>query len=536
MHSLRLAHSPRTHVLLAACLAAAPSTSWAQDGQLDLGFDPGSGADLPVFALARQPDGKTLVGGAFTAYDGAACPRITRVLANGQRDSSFDPGAGPDSFIRAIVLRADGTAVIAGQFTSYDGVPRNRIARIHSDGSLDASFDPGAGANSGIHVLAEQPDGRLLIGGQFTYVDGELRPYFARLHANGSLDTSYNARAGGLVRAIVVQPSGSVLIGGGFTLVNGVPRRKLARLFPDGSLDTSFDPGEGTDSSVNAIVPWPDGRAWICGAFWTYQGVLQRSVVRILNNGSRDTSFDVGVGMGWSGDGVYAAAAQPDGKLVIAGHFSAFNGVARRGIARLETNGSVDTSFDSGAGADHFVQALVLQPDGRALIGGSFSNFDGVSRSGLARLVGYSWYSTAYCTAGTSTNGCAPTVSSTGTPSVAGASGFTLDVSGVDGQRQGLIFYGIGGRKADAWAPGSTSVLCVKAPMQRMIVASTGGASGQCDGALSTDWLAYVSANPTAVGAPFVAGVTVSAQGWFRDPPAPKSTSLSNALEFVTAP
>jgi hypothetical protein len=124
----------------------------------------------------------------------------------------------------------------------------------------------------------------------------------------------------------------------------------------------------------------------------------------------------------------------------------------------------------------------------------------------------------------------------TGSPSVAAASGFTLDVANVEGAKQGLVFYGLSGRKADPWAGGSTSFLCVKAPLQRMGAMNSGGAAGQCNGALSIDWLAYLAANPSALGAPFAAGATVNAQAWFRDPPAPKTTNLSNALEFFTAP
>lgn len=142
----------------------------------------------------------------------------------------------------------------------------------------------------------------------------------------------------------------------------------------------------------------------------------------------------------------------------------------------------------------------------------------------------------SYCTAGTSTNGCVPSISPSGSPSVSASSGFTIHVSNVEGGKQGLVFYGISGRNASAWGSGSTSFLCVKSPTQRMTLASSGGTSGQCNGALSIDWLAYLSANPFALGAPFSGGVTVGAQAWYRDPPAVKTTNLSNALEFVTVP
>jgi hypothetical protein len=142
----------------------------------------------------------------------------------------------------------------------------------------------------------------------------------------------------------------------------------------------------------------------------------------------------------------------------------------------------------------------------------------------------------AYCTAGTSTNGCVPSIGASGTASVAASSGFTLNVANVEGDKQGLLFYGLSGPVAFPWGPGGTSFNCVKSPTQRMPPRNSGGAAGTCAGALSTDWLAYLAGNPLALGNPIAAGTTVNAQGWYRDPPALKSTNLSNALEFVTVP
>ncbi|MBL8803181.1 MAG: FG-GAP repeat protein [Planctomycetes bacterium] len=144
--------------------------------------------------------------------------------------------------------------------------------------------------------------------------------------------------------------------------------------------------------------------------------------------------------------------------------------------------------------------------------------------------------SVSYCTAGTSTHGCLPSISATGAPSLAATSGFSIDVVNVEGDKQGLLFYGLSGRAASAWGAGGASLQCVKAPTQRMPAQNSGGTNGLCDGALSADWLAYIAAEPSALGQPFSAGTTVNAQAWYRDPPAVKATNLSNALEFVVAP
>jgi hypothetical protein len=143
---------------------------------------------------------------------------------------------------------------------------------------------------------------------------------------------------------------------------------------------------------------------------------------------------------------------------------------------------------------------------------------------------------TSYCTPGTTTNGCNAVMSASGTPSAGASSGFVLTASSVEGERQGLVFYGINGRHAAPWAQGGTSYLCVKSPVQRTNAQFSGGVAGSCTGELSIDWLAFLSTHPAALGQPLSAGVVVDAQAWFRDPSAPATTNLSDGLEFTTCP
>jgi hypothetical protein len=142
----------------------------------------------------------------------------------------------------------------------------------------------------------------------------------------------------------------------------------------------------------------------------------------------------------------------------------------------------------------------------------------------------------AYCTAGTTTNGCAASMASSGTPSVSQPSGFVVGCNDVEGQKQGILFYGVNGMAAQPWGLGSTSFLCVKAPYQRTGVSNSGGATNQCNGALSVDLLAYLASHPAALGMPFNAGQQCWAQAWFRDPPTSKTTSLSNGLAITFQP
>ena len=206
-------------------------------------------------------------------------------------------------------------------------------------------------------------------------------------------------------------------------------------------------------------------------------------------------------------------------------------GVANPGLAPLASNGGP-------------TQTRALLPGSPAINTGDplvFELFDqrGAPRSaGLADIGAFESQTPAtYCTAGTSSNGCVPLISSSGTASASAANGFTLAVASVPGQRQGLILYGVNnlGFTPTVWGTGP-SFVCIKSPLQRTTAQPSGGTLNLCDGALSIDWNAFRASNPTALGAPFASGDVVYAQGWYRDPPASKSTGLSNALQFFVAP
>jgi hypothetical protein len=158
-------------------------------------------------------------------------------------------------------------------------------------------------------------------------------------------------------------------------------------------------------------------------------------------------------------------------------------------------------------------------------------SFDGLAGAGLV-------VPTNYCTAGTTTNGCNASIGGSGNASATAGSGFNITVSNVEGQKAGIIFYGINntGFAPTVWGSGGTSYLCAKAPLQRTPLQNSGGTFTQCDGVLSIDWNAFRASHPTALGNPFTAGHNVFAQGWFRDPPAVRSTNLSDGLQFAVGP
>jgi len=358
------------------------------DGSLDANFNPGPGigANSSVRSLALQPDDKVLIGGRFTDYNGTSRNRIAGLNADGSLDAGFNPGTGANDWVNSLVLQPDGKVLIGGQFFSYNGTPRKRIARLNADGSLDVGFNPGTGANNGgVESLALQPDGKVLIGGRFTDYNGTSRNRIARLNADGSLDAGFNPGTGANdeVIAFALQPDGKVLIGGRFTNYNGTPRNRIARLNADGSLDAGFNPGTGADLDVVALSLQPDGKVLIGGDFNNYNGTSRNKIARLNADGSLDASFNPVIG---ANNTIRSFALQPDGKVLIGGSFTTYNGTPRNRIARLNADGSLDDSFNPGTGANDWVNSLALQPDGKVLIGGWFTSYNGTYRPRIARV------------------------------------------------------------------------------------------------------------------------------------------------------
>ncbi len=307
----------------------------------------------------------------------------------GANDPGFEPGAGANGSISDLVLQPDGKILIGGNFDAYDGTLRNFCARLDTSGALDPDFDPGAGTNAMVNAFALQPDGRILIVGLFTTFDGSPRYSIARLLSNGGLDPSFNhstgANAG--IQCIALQPDGKILIGGWFTAYDGVARNHIARLNADGGLDTGFDPGSGASdafANVYTIAVQADGRIVLGGYFATFNGAALNSIARLNADGSLDTGFNPGTG---ADNNVWTSTLQPDGKILISGDFATFNGVDQAHLVRLNTDGSVDPTFNTGTGANNTVWATALQPDGKILIGGGFWIYDDVPRLRVARLL-----------------------------------------------------------------------------------------------------------------------------------------------------
>lgn len=370
--------------------------------------------DIPIqFSATRETAESFTLNFSAAAGSGpgvivVGSPVTVTIREPGMNDNTFLAGNfAVTGSVRSLALQPQGGIVFTGGATLLDDEVVNGLGRLDTDGAPDATFDKGPGMTPAAgRVVVRQPDGKLLFGGNFTAVRGEAANRLARLYPEGFLDDDFDIGSGpnGEVRALAVLADGRILVGGYFTQFAGRARRGLARLHADGSLDTSFlaTPIAGiSDMQVEALVPQPDGKILVGGLIRTassgqiFAGGLSSGVLRLLADGTVDTAFDIGAGAHELGSTavpmrVHALALQTDGKVLVGGEFTGFQGVNARRLARLETNGQLDVGFQSAMGAngpDSTVFGLLVQADGRLVVSGQFGQIGGASRANLARLL-----------------------------------------------------------------------------------------------------------------------------------------------------
>ncbi|MCX6876480.1 MAG: choice-of-anchor D domain-containing protein [Verrucomicrobia bacterium] len=371
-------------------------------GTVDPTFDPNVPGTY-VLTSTVQPDGKILLGGIFGSVNGLPRNGIARLDADGTVESTatFNPGSGASGEVynvqvMSIAVQPDGRILLGGTFTGFDGQPRGRIARLHANGTLEsaASFNPGSGANGDVYCVALQPDGKILLGGDFTSINGQPRNHIARLNADGSLEgtATFNPGTGAdnSVFNFAVQPDGKIVVAGIFGTVNGQPRSGIARLNADGSLETTatFNPGTGA-SGVYCMALQADGKILLGGGFSSVNGQTRNGIARLNADGSVEStdSFYAGPGLGADAP-VYSLAVQADGKILLVGNFTSVHGLTRNYIARLNADGTLENSatFNVGTGTNGQTRSLALQADGQILVGGLFTAVNGTARNNFARL------------------------------------------------------------------------------------------------------------------------------------------------------
>jgi uncharacterized delta-60 repeat protein len=361
-----------------------------ENGNIDGSFNIGTGFGNNTYDIKQQPDGKYIVGGNFTSYSGSSVNYLTRLNHNGTRDTSLNIGTGFNSVVFSVSPQSDNSNIVVGAFTSYSGSASNRIVRINTDGTRDTTFNIGTGFNtSGINTIITQADGKPIIGGSFTQYSSSNN-YITRTDLSGSYnagpETNFNMGVGfnNSVYTYATQSDGKILVGGSFTQYSGsgTNTTRIIRLNSNGTQDTSFVTGVGFNTDVHIIKIQTDGKIIVGGLFTTYSGSTVNYITRLNSNGTRDTTFNTGTA---ASSTVWDSHIQSDGKIVIVGGFATYSGSSNPGIVRINDSGSKDTTFNVGLGTTGAVYSI--NPTGsQYIVGGNFTSYSGSSNNYIVRI------------------------------------------------------------------------------------------------------------------------------------------------------
>ncbi len=348
--------------------------------------------------VSFDSDGKMIIMGTLPRWNAAPLPLLSRRHPDGTLDLLWDTrtlniqGVGLN---RSISL-ADGGILVSGSLDVLltNGETKNTMwLKIGPDGLLSTNFNllPNIYNATAMTKLA---DGKIMVG-----CDSSTGFRLVRLLPDGTLDKSFpsDVFCDSSVYHIAEDAQGRLWIGGEFTKVAKIVRNRIARLTPDGKLDTSFDFGAGPDGAVNFIAPRPDGSIIIGGWFGTIHGLPKPRLARIDSQGVLDESFPVANSV-LSASDIQSTAVAPDGRILLAGYIANppdFS-TSSFGVLRLNQDGSEDESFNTGAGFNTAQTlgrfggpstALYVTPLGKLMVIGPFSAVDGLPRLSIARLL-----------------------------------------------------------------------------------------------------------------------------------------------------
>lgn len=341
------------------------------DGTRDINFVT-TGVNSQINFVEIQPDGKILVGGSFTAFNGITSNRLIRLNVDGTTDNTFNIGNGFNANVNSIVLQSNGKIIVSGAFSTFDGNSRNRVVRLNSDGSIDSTFIIGNGFNNVVNSVCIQPDGKILVTGNFTSYNSNPNNYIVRLNSDGSEDLTFSNTFPFSLnnKKIGLQSDGKIL----------VSNFNLFRLNADGTNDTSFS---NYLYNLSDFVILNDDKIVVGGDFYNSSGHTVNTIIRLNSDGTNDADFALGVGFDHY---VYDIKQQSDGKILVAGALNTYNDVMVNNFVRLSIDGTLDTSFNLGDGFNGIVHTIEIQPDGKILLGGDFTEFNGIVANHIVRL------------------------------------------------------------------------------------------------------------------------------------------------------
>jgi uncharacterized delta-60 repeat protein len=352
-----------------------------------------------VFPLAHGSallaNGKLLVCGEIPMWN--RLKGVRKYNVDGSEDATFACPYIEDT-VRGLGVQSTGKIVIVGEFDTVETTPCSYIARLNADGSFDDTFNLIAVNNSIWHVEVLADD-KLIITGQFTQVDGTDSYRIARLTANGELDMASTV-LDNYAWVSKTDSNGKIYVGGRFS-------GGIIRLLADGTADSAFDVGTGFENGVGnnprvSSIEFTSGGKLMVGHWFTsYNGASCSPGISQLNtDGTLDSSFETeGSGLVWTESGQLTQAVKvlSSGKILVGGWFNEYNGEPQLKLIRLNSDGSKDTSFDIGLGFGYWSRIQRIEADANGIyVTGDPTVYNEWARYPVVRLLADGQIDTTY--------------------------------------------------------------------------------------------------------------------------------------------
>jgi uncharacterized delta-60 repeat protein len=359
-----------------------------------------NGFNDTVLAIDYQSDGKIIVGGNFTDFNGNTVNRICRLNPDGRRDDTFNIGTGFDSSVRTIKVQPDDKILVGGNFTDFNGTAVNYICRLNSDGREDFTFiaNIGSGFDSSVNSIKLLSDNTIIVGGNFIDFDGSTVGRIAKLNSNGTYNSSFTTNTGtgfnGAVISLDIDPSDNIYVGGDFIDFNGTTVYRAAKMSGAGVQNSTFSTNISTNLNDGVFaIRYNSNKVLIGGNFISAFGTGLNYIYQLNPDGTQDTDFmaqatNYGAGSGYDSM-VFAIEAVADGWLV-GGYFTDFNGTTISYFNYLQNTGKQLNgyrAYGSGFAPNKTgINILKLYPGNKILAGGEFTSYDGITNNYFANL------------------------------------------------------------------------------------------------------------------------------------------------------
>lgn len=345
-----------------------------------------TGTSAEITDIDILSNGKVMVSGEYSAYRGTSANRVVQLNQDGTINTGFTYGTGfsPDTTNELVEL-SNGKLIFVGQFTNYNGTSCNRIIGLNADGTVNTGFTTGTGFSGDPVSIERQSDDKVIITGFFLVYNGQSVNRIVRLNTNGTRDTSFVTGIGfnGDTFSAAVQSDGKIIIIGNFSSYNGNSAPRICRLNSNGSFDNTFNPGTGFNDVPYEVKIQPDGKIIVAGLFTSYNGNSSNYIVRLNTDGSIDNTFAIGTGFNST---VFALELIGDGTILVGGQFTSYNGnTTRPRFIGLNSNGSINTNIIN-INVNSTVQAIAVASDGDIYVGGLFTTCQGLTVQRFVKL------------------------------------------------------------------------------------------------------------------------------------------------------